>query len=166
LEVPALALSPDGVIGLLPDGTPVIDVHNREHPQSRHGSGNGISVGFTSHYAQMRSRLGDRITDGIAGENILVQTERRFCQGDLPASLVVEGAKGLVRLEGVRVIEPCVEFSRYSLGYTSLPDHDLTPPDPAVTPTLTFLRFGMRGYCGTYTAGPTIIRPGDRLYVA
>src|SRR5437867_10710652 len=68
LEVPALEVSPDGVVGLLHDGTRIVDVHNREHPQSKHGSGNGISVGFTSHYAQMRARLGERLVNGIAGE--------------------------------------------------------------------------------------------------
>jgi hypothetical protein len=166
LEVPALALSPDGVVGLLPDGERVIDVHNREHPQSRHGSGNGISLGFTSHYAHLRSRLGARMVDGIAGENILVQTEREFRRADLPAALAIESADGLVRLEGARVIEPCVEFSRYALGYIGPPDRDLTQPDPAVAPTLQFLRFGTRGYCATYTAGPAVVKLGDRLLVS
>ena len=32
-----------------------MDIHNRNHPDSRHGSGNGLSVGFTSHYARMRA---------------------------------------------------------------------------------------------------------------
>ena len=81
-------------------------------------------------------------------------------------TLRVRAADGLLRLEGVRVIEPCVEFSRYTLGYCGLPDRDLTQSEPAVTPTLTFLRFGMRGYCGTYAAGPTTVRVGDRLYAA
>jgi hypothetical protein len=114
LEVPELRLSSDGVVGVLPDGDQTVDIHNRTHPQTRYGTGNGISVGFTSHYAQMRARHGDRITDGIAGENILVETERAFSQADLPAQIAIEGPDGLVQLEGVRVIEPCVEFSRYS----------------------------------------------------
>ncbi|HEX2325064.1 MAG TPA: hypothetical protein VHQ00_06665, partial [Chloroflexota bacterium] len=121
LPVPALSLSPDGVVGLLPGEAPVVDVHNREHPETRHGSGNGVSLGFTSHYAGMRSRFGERLADGIAGENILVQTERDFARGDLPSRVTIEGAEGLVRLEGVRVIEPCVEFSRYALGRLGRP---------------------------------------------
>lgn len=166
LEVPTLALSPDGVVGPLSDGAQVVDVHNREHPQSRHGSGNGTSIGFTSHYTQMRARLGDRIVDGIAGENILVRTDREFREADLPAAVAIEGPDGLVRLEGVRIIEPCVEFSRYALGHTGQPDHDVTQPDPAVAATLQFLRFGTRGYCATYAAGSTVVRLGDRLYTA
>lgn len=164
LEVPALELSGDGVVGLLPDGGRVVDVHHREHPQSRHGSGNGISVGFTSHYAQMRDRLGERIVEGVAGENVLVRTDRAFRQGELSPALAIEGADGIARLEAARVIEPCVEFSRYALGHSGLPDHDVTQPDPAVTATLQFLRFGTRGYCATYASGPTIVRIGDRLY--
>jgi hypothetical protein len=163
LVVSALELSPDGVVGVLPDGRRIVDVHNREHPQSRHGSGNGVSIGFTSHYAQMRARHGDRIADGIAGENILVQTDRHFCQGDLPTSLVVETGHGFVHLKDARVIEPCIEFSRYSLGHVGPPDYDLSVQDPAITPTLQFLRFGMRGYCATYAAGPTTVRSGNRL---
>jgi hypothetical protein len=164
LTVPALSLSPDGVVGLPPDGDPVVDVHNRAHPETRHGSGNGISLGFTSHYAGMRDRFGERLADGIAGENILVQTERDFTRGDLPGRVTIEGEGGLVRLEAVRVIEPCVEFSRYALGRMGRPEESLERVDPPVTETLIFLRFGMRGYCATYAAGPTTVRLGDRLY--
>jgi hypothetical protein len=164
LTVPALSLSPDGVVGLPPDGEPVVDVHNRIHPETRHGNGNGVSLGFTSHYAGMRSRFGERLADGIAGENILVQTERDFARGDLPSRVTIEGVEGLVRLEGVRVIEPCVEFSRYALGHTGRPAESLERVGPSVTETLIFLRFGMRGYCATYATGPTTVHLGDRLY--
>ena len=165
LAVPALVLDPDGVSGLLPGGERVVDVHNRRHPESRHGDGNGVSVGFASHYARMRARLGARAADGVAGENILVAGEPAFVEGDLPAVLVVEGPQGSVRLEGMRVMEPCVEFDRWVLGHTGRPAQDLTRPDPAVTPTLTFLRFGMRGYSGTLAGGEATLRLGDRVYV-
>jgi len=162
LAVPALAVSEAGVVGLPPDGEPVIDVHNRDHPASKHGEGNGISVGFTSHYARMRARLGAQLVDGIAGENVLVQTERDFLRGDLPAILVVEGGDGIIHFRGARVIEPCVEFSRYALGYRGSPAAP-EEPDPTVTAMLTFLRQGMRGYCATYAGGVTVLRVGDRL---
>jgi hypothetical protein len=188
LEVPALSLSPDGAVGL-PDGQPpIIDVHNREHPRSRHGTGNGISVGFTTHYAHMRDRFGDVVTIGLAGENILVDTTREFIQSDLPANLILETEVGLIHLQAARVIEPCVEFSRYLLGHRGPPPHDLpTPadhdaavfsrtqpadqspspgaPDPKVKETLIYLRRGMRGYVATYTSGPTTLRLGARLYL-
>ena len=69
-----------------------------------------------------------------------------------------------MRLEGVRVIEPCVEFSRYALGRLGRPAESLERVGPSVTETLIFLRFGMRGYCATYATGPTTVRLGDRLY--
>ena len=191
LTVPTLELSEAGVVGVPDTNERVIDVHNREHPASKHGTGNGISIGFTSHYAQMRQRFGDQIPDGIAGENILVETNQGYMASDLPATLIVETADGLVTLTGARVIEPCVEFSRYALGTKGPPEHDLatpaehdaafpdqlgptTPggkpsgttarPDPVVKSTLVFLRHGMRGYCATYAQGPTVIRLGDRLF--
>jgi hypothetical protein len=185
LEVPALSLSADGVVGLAEGGGEVIDVHNREHPYTRHGTGNGLSIGFTSHYARMRERFGKVVVHGLAGENILVETERAFCGADLPAELVLETGGGLVHLRGARVIEPCVEFSRYALGFRGASSHDLpTPadhdaadltgnepaapgkPDPRVKETLVFLRKGMRGYCATYASGPTAVRVGDRLFAA
>jgi hypothetical protein len=35
---------------------------------------NTISIGFTSHYAQMRARFGEHMQDGIAGENINIDS--------------------------------------------------------------------------------------------
>lgn len=184
LEVPALSLSADGVLGLPENQPPITDIHNRTHPNSRYGTGNGISFGFTTHYTHMRSRFGPTITDGLAGENILIQTTRTFTDADLPPDLILETPDGLTHLHAARVIEPCVEFSRYALGHRGPPDldlatpaqhdqaapTDLTPatsgrPDPTVKDTLIFLRRGMRGYVATYTSGPTTIRPGDRLYL-
>jgi len=185
LEVPALSVSEAGVVGLPDGGGEVVDVHNRTHPQTRHSTGNGISVGFTSHYARLRERFGDVMVDGVAGENVLVRTARDFHRADLPATLVIETAAGPVQLRGARVAEPCVEFSRYALGFRGAPPHDLpTPaehdaavltgaeppapgrPDPRVKDTLIFLRRGLRGYYATYTSGPTVVRVGDRLFTA
>jgi len=163
---PTLAVGTPGVVGLPAEGEPaepVMDIHNRDHPASRYGSGNAISLGFTSHYARMRARLGPRVIDGIAGENIIVQTVREFCSDELPRSLAIEGADGLIYLEGIRCIEPCVEFSRFVLGYTGRPGHDVTEPDPAVTETLVFLRHGLRGYYAAYAGGATVLRLGDRV---
>jgi len=166
-----LAVGASGLIGLPAESDPVsggpvepvVDIHNRDHPASRYGSNNAISLGFTSHYARMRDRLGPLVTDGIAGENIIVQTVREYCGDDLPRSLAIEGADGLIYLEGIRPIEPCVEFSRFVLGHTGPPGHDVTQPDPAVTDTLTFLRHGTRGYYAAYVDGATVLRAGDRL---
>jgi hypothetical protein len=180
--VVALELEAGGVVGIAEDGERIVDVHHRRHPESRYGNANGLSLGFTSHYARMRQRFGERIVDGIAGENVLVRTEEEFFHEDLPAALIVETSTGPAKLVGARVIEPCVEFSRYALELVGPPGHDLpTPvehyadgasagdapapgrPDPRVKETLVFLRRGLRGYCATYAGGPTVLRVGDRL---
>jgi hypothetical protein len=168
--VPALSVSQDGVIGLPADGAPIVDVHNRTHPQTRHSAGNGLSVGFTSHYALMAARFGDVVGHGVAGENLLVETGRTFRARDLPGRLLVETRTGPVALEVTRSAEPCVEFTRFLLGYPAPPRRDVTLPDPAVTDALVFLRHGMRGYYLRLAGGDgpadgeVVLRAGDRLY--
>ena len=183
--VTTLELEPGGVVGIAEDGERILDIHNRRHPDTRFGKDNGLSVGFTSHYAFMRRRFGDVVVDGLAGENIIVETDAAFERSDLPAELVLETAAGQTHLTGARAIEPCVEFSRYALGFRGPPGLDLTTPaqhdaaapdeltpntsgrpDPTVKETLIFLRRGMRGYVATYASGPTIVRVGDRLLIA
>ncbi len=75
LEVDALTLTPAGAVALLPDGSALLDVHHTAHPRSRNSDGvNDLSVGFTGHYARMRANYGPHLSDGCAGENILVDT--------------------------------------------------------------------------------------------
>src|SRR5437879_152213 len=79
LAVERLALGPDGALGEGPGGSWLVDVHHRAHPRTKNDDGvHGLSLGFTSHYALMRDRFGERITLGCAGENIIVETERRI----------------------------------------------------------------------------------------
>ena len=172
LAVPALTAGAAGVIGWPadgqgpPDGEGVVDVHNRSHPASKHGTGNGVSIGFTSHYAEMRSRYGQVASEGIAGENIVVRTEQAFNRGDLPPALVLETAQGAVSLEVGAAIEPCLEFSRYLLGARGAPEEGRMEPDAAVTATLTFLRQGMRGYYVRPAPDGAVLHVGDRLFRA
>src|SRR5947209_8745663 len=159
--VPALTLSQSGVTGLTERGEPIVDVHSREHPASKNRSGaNGISVGFTSHYDAMRARFGDHLIDGLAGENILVRTDRPFGETDLARGLLVETAGGATaRLARVIFATPCVEFTRFALRH---PDDART--DRTVTEALIFLAAGMRGYYARYSGDPVAIRLGDRVY--
>ncbi len=159
--VPMLTLDASGVTGREVDGSVVPDVHNAAHPASKHRGENGVSVGFTSHYAAMRARFGDHLADGIAGENILVATDRVLGEADFAAGIHIEATDGaLVRLEEVISAEPCVEFSRYALRYP----HD-TPSDRAVTDALTFLREGTRGFYATYHGTPATIAVGAGVYL-
>src|SRR5207253_1296007 len=77
LSVPALDLGESGVSAWNAQGERILDVHHKDHPASRNVRGsNGISIGFTAHYDALRARFGTHLEDGLAGENILVQTDR------------------------------------------------------------------------------------------
>ncbi|MGI8856571.1 MAG: hypothetical protein ACR2JW_12540 [Thermomicrobiales bacterium] len=160
--VPALILDHNGVMGQAEDGGAIPDVHNATHLASKNRAGsNGISVGFTSHYAAMRARFGDHLADGIAGENILVATDRIFTEADFAAGIQIDAADGaMIRLEAVIFAEPCVEFSRSALRYPLD-----APSDRAVTDALTFLREGTRGFYATYPGAPATIAVGAAVHL-
>jgi hypothetical protein len=160
-RVSVLDLDPGGVIGHDGEGRPIIDVHHRDHPMSKNRDGdNGISVGFVPHYDLMRQRVGQHLANGLAGENILVETSRSFINGDLPERLIIETAGGdYVELINVQVAEPCVEFTRFAMKFPRN-----VPPDRTVTETLDFLRRGMRGYYATYLGAPARVEVGDQIF--
>jgi hypothetical protein len=163
LVVDGLLLSPGGVIGLAADGEQVIDVHNTAHPLSKNQRGiNGISISFTSHYQAMRDRFGPHLTDGCAGENILVETSRVFALGDLGDRLAIQTASGaIVYLAGLLVAAPCVEFSQFAAS------HGERLPAEALKVALQFLDGGMRGFYASLAGDPAdaIVRAGDRVLV-
>ncbi len=149
----------DGVATVAHGADYVLDVHAAAHPESRNrGNGNMLSVGFTSHYAQMRERFAPHITDGIAGENILVATNEHFALEDVAAGIAVRTADGaLLNFGEVTVAAPCVEFSRFCL------DDRYADPRPT-SDALRFLDGGMRGFYAYVSAGlPTMLRIGDTL---
>jgi len=156
--VPRLALDASGVQGQLVDGTILEDVHNGTHAISRFRGDNGVSIGFTSHYRAMRDRFDIHLADGIAGENILIASDVLHTVDSLAPNLVVETSQGPVRIEGITVAAPCVEFSKFCLGFAN--DQK---PDRTVTEALQFLHNGMRGF---YATAPTsgVIRTGNPVY--
>lgn len=156
--VPRLEIDASGVRGVLDDGTILEDVHNESHAISRYRGDNGVSIGFTSHYRAMRDRFGDHLIDGIAGENILIECDDRHSVSSLAPHLVVVTDQGPVRIDSVTVAAPCVEFSKFSLGYAN--DQK---PDRSVTEALRFLHQGMRGFYATARAA-SVIRTGDAVY--
>jgi hypothetical protein len=161
IEVRALLLTSGGAVGVLDSGDQVIDVHHIEHPNSKNAERvNDLSLGFTTHYAAMRDRFGAHVEDGIAGENVLVASDRPFTLEDLLAGVVIETADGeRVVLDRISVAEPCVPFTRFSLG--------LGPTESSGTPVtdgLRFLRDGRRGFYATYDGTRVTLRPGDRVF--
>jgi hypothetical protein len=161
LPVAALRLTPEGVFGLA-DGVPepIVDVHHRQHPESRYAIENPLSVGFTAHYAAMRQYFGAHLEHGIAGENVLVHTEDPVEPEQAARGFLVQVRGGaLVALEPVRVAEPCVPFTRFALR--------LAPAEhaaDAVREGLQFLRSGRRGYYTRYAGEPVELHPGDLVF--
>src|SRR6266516_400381 len=147
LAVDRLALGPDGALGEASDGSWLVDVHHRAHPRTKNEDGaHGVSLGFTSHYALMRDRFGARITVGCAGENIIVEAERRVGFDDQERA----------RLEVLQVAEPCRPFSGWALGGVV--------EAQVMKETLQFLEGGTRGYY-CVGVGTGIVAVGDRVAV-
>lgn len=157
LSVDRLAVGPDGVLGWGPAGAWVVDVHHRSHPHTKNEDGeHGVSLGFTSHYAQMRDRFGDRITLGCAGENIIVDVQRRvpFEELEQGVALLSRDGRELARLEVLQVAHPCRPFSGWALGGMV--------ESAVLKETLQFLEGGTRGYyCRGVGSG--IVSLGDSV---
>jgi hypothetical protein len=159
--VPKLTITDAGVIGWDEEGKRIEDVHHRDHPASKNRGDNGISIGFTSHYEEMRQALGGHVVDGIAGENILIEQEHLIGEDDLRHGIAIETNGGtLVLLDNLIVATPCVEFSCYAMQF---PEDEC--PDERATETLQFLNDGMRGYYASYSRGDVQISVGDRVFV-
>jgi len=141
LRVPSLRLTPQGVIGIAADTTNYIDIHHQGHSHARRGI--GISMGFSSHYHSMRAHFENpQLEDGIAGENIIVQTELAFPDGQLigvPMAIQSAATGQVVELNVVKVIEPCEPFSRFCHQSDEL-------PAARMKEALQFLHQGRRGY--------------------
>lgn len=157
LAVTRLQLTSDGVYGVHADGTATIDVHNVRHPRSRNRDDNFISMGFTGHYAAMRARLGDHLTDGIAGENIIVAYDGILTLQDLGTNLFIETqGGGRIALDAVLPIPPCEPFSRFAAGRT------LSAPE--MKATLQFLSSGTRGFYMRIAADRAFVQAGDTVW--
>ncbi len=155
-EVVSLDLDADGGIGVTGGGERVIDVHNRRHPQTRDAKGRGgVSVMGTGDYLALRERYGPHLVDGIAGESVLVEAPDGLADRELPETIVIRTAAGTVELQGFRVAEPCVEFTRFCLQRQ--PDVIV---DQQIKDHMALLDGGARGYKGRVTI-PGTIRIGD-----
>jgi hypothetical protein len=158
VSVDELRITPEG-IEAGPTDAPWLDVHHSGHRCSRYRGDNGISIGFTGHYRMIRERYGDRISDGIAGENIIIDVADRVFVDELASGLCVITADGPVIIDHVVVAAPCVEFSRYALDFP----RD-AKPDLSVTETLRFLHQGMCGYYAR-TGQSATLRLGDEVSI-
>lgn len=160
--VDRLIATRDGVVGFA-NGTELLDVHHRDHPAQKNDDGrHGISIGFTTHYAEMRERFGDHLTIGCAGENLLVETKRRYELGDVAGGLVILDREGRekARLTDVEVAHPCRPFTGFA-------HRNQTVEPEVLKESLAFLDGGTRGFYCTLVATrePVIIEPGDLVAI-
>jgi hypothetical protein len=154
LQVETLEITPQGVVGLTADG-PLLDVHHADHPDTRNRGSNGLSLLPRSHYDELRSRYGDHLVDGAAGESVLLDTDGPWRTLDGP--LLLETADGgLLELTDPVPAAPCVEFSRFCLG--GGPGSD----DDELRAALDHLDGGTRGFYVTAT-GTGRVERGARL---
>jgi len=157
LSVPRLHIAPDGVLGGGGGDAWIVDIHHRGHPETKNEDGlHGVSLGFTSHYAAMRERFGERLVVGCAGENIIAAADRPFTYDDLADGVAILAPDGheRVRLKVLQVAHPCRPFTGWALGKQVAPE--------VLKENLQFLDGGMRGfYCVGEGAGTVEI--GDRL---
>jgi hypothetical protein len=152
-------LTPDGVLAAA-DGGWVIDVHHASHPQRPRGSARAtVSVGFTSHYRTMWSHFAERPV-GVAGENIILETDRVWALDDLAEGLVIAATGGDIRLVGFGIAEPCIPFTRFLSGR---PDADAVD----LQDDLAFLHYGIRGFVAAmeYLNSPVEVRVGDEVRI-
>lgn len=158
--VDTFSFSKAGITAVI-DGQQVYDAHHQSHPFSRYRQSNPVSVGLTSHYQRMQTRFGSHVTLGIAGENILVETDEVLHEDALIKGLALQGKDGLVVLDGVFGIPPCQPFSKFCLN---IPDE--RGETDVVKDTLQFLIGGTRGFCAEpVEVGTFTIQVGDTLWV-
>lgn len=165
LIVETLLLTARGTLGVTKQGEHLIDVHNADHPTTGYLGSNGISLGFTPHYQAMRTQFGDHLSDGRAGENILVETETAFTLDDLAKGVIIQrNATGAtIFLTDVVVAAPCVEFSHYAA-------QKLEPlTNEQLKQTLQFLNHGRRGFYATlattYLQMRVPLQVGDKVFL-
>jgi len=160
LVVDELLLSQAGVVGVTEDGRHIIDVHNEQHPQTKSRGDNGFSIGFTSHYDSMRTRFGNSIVDGCAGENIIVEADKMYAPDELQAGLAIQQAQTgkFIMLTRVEDIVPCLPFSSYAAQKTLASNE--------VKVALQFLMHGRRGFLAELTNREQTVpvRAGDVLF--
>jgi hypothetical protein len=162
--VARLQITPLGIEAKTPDGEHVLDIHHINHPDKAYDDDDLVCIGFTSHYEAMRSRFGEHMVDGVAGENIVIECGREVWPEDLGDRIMIENSEtgAMALLDMVSFAAPCDEFSHYAAKSqdTRLPAEDLKA-------TLQFLGNGRRGYLLVLSEGQdsATIQLGDKVFV-
>jgi len=158
-----LKITPSGIEAVGPDGRRILDIHHLDHPGKAYDKEDLVCIGFSSHYAAMRARFGEHMQDGLAGENIIVDTEEEIWPEQLGEQIAIENKEtgSLAYLRVTRYARPCGEFSHFAAN-----SQDKRLPAKELKDTLQFLDHGRRGYLlvAGKDQGPFTVQPGDRVY--
>lgn len=147
ISVPELTLTPQGAYAYVA-GEKTLDVHHRDHPQTRNNDGrNDLSVNFTVHYQEMRARYGAHMVEGCAGENILIACDTHIDLNKIQKGLIFGEAATDVCLTNVVVALPCQPFSKFTAQTTEAAQ---------IKEALQFLDHGQRGFYGVATHNATL----------
>jgi len=164
VEVSHLLITPQGIEATAPGGERVLDIHHTAHPHTRYLGDDDVSIGFTSHYGAMRSRFGEHLVDGIAGENIIVECEDEIWLEDLGQQIAIVNPETSRKtlLDVKNFSSPCEEFCHFATQF----QHERLPSDE-LKATLQFMGSGRRGFLFVLSdgQGSAEVQQGDRVVV-
>jgi len=163
VEADSLLITSKGIEATTPDGEHVLDIHHLDHPDKAYDDDDLVCVGFTSHYEAMRSRFGEHMVDGIAGENIIIDYAKEVWVDDIGGQMGIESKETgqMMLLNLVCFAAPCDEFSHFAAN-----SQDRRLPASELKATLQFLNNGRRGFLLVLRDGqePAIVQPGDKVF--
>jgi MOSC domain-containing protein YiiM len=163
VEVDHLLITSKGIEATTPAGEHVLDIHHLDHPDKEYDDDDLVCIGFTSHYQAMRTRFGDHMVDGIAGENIIIEYPDEIWLDDLGDQIGIENQETgqLLILDQVQVAAPCEEFSHFA----AQSQHEKLPV-VELKGILQFLNNGHRGFLLVLRGGQDegVVRPGDKVF--
>lgn len=163
VQVDQLKITPQGIEAIIPGGENVLDIHHIDHPGKKYGDDDLVCVGFTPHYQAMRSRFGEHIVDGIAGENIIIKYSDEIWPEDIKQRLAIEnqdtGEMGIFEFNSHA--SPCIEFTQFCLQ-----DQYNKVSKNIIKENLRFLDNGRRGFLLALKEVHDFITvtPGDRVF--
>ncbi|MFC2028597.1 hypothetical protein ACFLTX_01595 [Chloroflexota bacterium] len=162
VEVESIQITTRGIETTTPEGEHVLDIHHIDHPDKAYDEDDLICIGFTSHYKAMRERFGEHMIDGVAGENIIIQSDQEVWMDDLGKQIAIENSQTGERtlLDVLKYARPCEEFSQFATN-----SQHKTLPAGELKSTLQFLNNGRRGFLLVLVAGQksAIVQAGDRV---
>ena len=163
VEVDRLEINSKGIEATTLAGEHVLDIHHLDHPDKEYDDDDLVCIGFTSHYQAMRTRFGDHMVDGIAGENIIIEYPDEIWLDDLGDQIGIENQETgqLLILDQVQVAAPCEEFSHFAAQ-----SQDEKLPAAELKGILKFLNNGRRGFLLVLEKNQEdgVIRPEDKVF--